>query len=70
MIKAAPDSETQDQQRKLLAGGGGDRNHVVETHDDIGDHDDPDRMPEARARGDTVAFLFRDQQLGRDQEQR
>ena len=60
------DGKAEDQQRELTVRGGRDRDDVVEAHDDVGDHDDPDRMPEAGARGDVVAFVFGHQKLGGD----
>ena len=55
---------------KLAIGGGGDRDDVVEAHDDVGDHDDADRVPQAGAGGDVVALVVGHQKLGGDHDQR
>ena len=34
--------------------GGGDRQHVVEAHDDVGDRDDAHGLPQCRAAGDVL----------------
>ena len=39
------DGKAEDQQRHAAVGGGGHRDHIVEAHDDVGDHDDPDCRP-------------------------
>jgi hypothetical protein len=40
--------ESENQQRNAAIGGGGDRDHVVKTHDDIRDHHDLYRGPQMR----------------------
>ena len=57
------DGEPQDQKRELTVGGSRNRNHVVEAHDDIGNDDDADRLPERGAGRDLVIFVFRHQQF-------
>ena len=64
------DRQPKDQQRKLAIGGGGDRDDIVEAHDDVGDHDNADGVPEAGAGRDVVTFLVGHQQFGRDHNQR
>ena len=64
------DGKAEDQQRKLPVRGRRDRDDIVQTHDDVGDHDNPDRVPKTGARGDVVAFIFRHQKLGCDHRQR
>jgi len=64
------DGKAEDQQRQLPVGGGRDRDDVVQTNDNVGDHDNPDGVPEAGAGGNVVAFILGDQKPGGDDEQR
>ena len=52
------DGKAKDQERELALGGGGHRNHIVEAHHDVGDHDDADGVPQRGAGGDFVALVF------------
>ncbi len=65
------DGKADHQQRHVALGGGRDRDHVVEAHDDIGDGDDLHRPPQMLGRL-ALAFVlvFRNQEFGRDIEQR
>ena len=64
------DGKTEDQQRKLSIRGRGDRDDIIQTHDDVGDHDNPDGVPKTGARRDVVAFILRHQKPGCDHRQR
>ena len=64
------DGKAEDQKGKLPVGGSGHRDHIVEAHHDVGDHDDADRMPQRSAGGNFVALVFRHEKLGRDDQQR
>ncbi len=50
------DRQPENQQRKLAICGSGDRDDVVEAHDDVGDHDNADGVPEVGAGRDVVTL--------------
>src|SRR5579871_4989251 len=60
------------QQHVMPLGDGGDRDHIVEAHDEIGDENDPDRAPQILDRLGRVFFVvpLRREQLDGDPEQR
>ncbi|CEG08247.1 hypothetical protein BN961_01661 [Afipia felis] len=49
---------------------GGHRDHVVQTHDNVGDHDDADGVPEIGALRDMALAVVRNEKLGRNHDQR
>ena len=63
------DGKAEDEKRELTVCGGRNRNHIVEAHDDVGNDDDPDRLPQRGAGGDLIVFVFRHQEFGCDHEQ-
>ena len=65
------DREAEDQQRNAAIGRGGDRDHVVEAHHDVGDRHDLHRGPQMRRGFYAFLILFlRHQQFRGDHDQR
>src|SRR5579872_109439 len=64
------DGKTENQQSDFALRGGCVRDHVVETHDDIGNDDDANSVPERGAGRDFIVLVFGHQQLGGNHKQR